>query len=113
MESAHLVSGQPLGLFQPWMLGLKSKTLRTGKEDGSGGDVRTSVGSVVVGEMMRLVAWCIHGCFGCWCAAARTHAGGTFDSACRKRLGGGDQRRWWPMLQSHRARHRQSGRDTC
>ena len=30
-----------------------------------GGDVRTSVGGVVVGEMMRLVAWCVHGCFGC------------------------------------------------
>ena len=29
-----------------------------------GGDVRTSVGGVVVGEMMRLVAWCVHGCFG-------------------------------------------------
>ena len=28
-------------------------------------DVRTSIGDVVIGEMMRLVAWCIHGCFGC------------------------------------------------
>ena len=26
-ESAHLVLGRPLGLFQPWMVGLKSKTL--------------------------------------------------------------------------------------
>ena len=33
-ESAHLVLGRPLGLFQPWLLGLKSKTLRTGREDG-------------------------------------------------------------------------------
>ena len=33
-ESAHLVLGRPLGLFQPLMLGLKSKTLRTGREDG-------------------------------------------------------------------------------
>ena len=33
-ESAHLVLGRPLGLFQPWMVGLKSKTLRTGREDG-------------------------------------------------------------------------------
>ena len=31
-ESAHLVLGRPLGLFQPWMVGLKSKTLRTGRE---------------------------------------------------------------------------------
>ena len=29
-----LVLGRPLGLFQPWMLGLKSKTRRTGREDG-------------------------------------------------------------------------------
>ena len=27
----------------------------------SGGDVQTSVGGVVVGDMMRLVAWCVHG----------------------------------------------------
>ena len=46
------------------MLGLKSKTFRTGREDGSGGDVRTRAGSVVVGGMMLLVAWCVHGCFG-------------------------------------------------
>ena len=26
--------GRPLGIFQPWMFGLKSKTLRTGREDG-------------------------------------------------------------------------------
>ena len=32
-ESAHLVLGRPLGLFQPWMLGLKSMTLRTGRDD--------------------------------------------------------------------------------
>ena len=49
-----------------------------------GGDVQTSVGGIVVGGMMLLVAWCIPGCFGCGCAAARTHAGGAFDSsACR------------------------------
>ena len=30
IESAHLVLGRSLGLFQPWMLGLKSNTLRTG-----------------------------------------------------------------------------------
>ena len=29
-----LVLGRPLGIFQPWMLGLKSKTRRTGREDG-------------------------------------------------------------------------------
>ena len=29
-----------------------------------GGDVRTSAGGVVVGGMMPLVAWCVHGCFG-------------------------------------------------
>ena len=34
IESAHLVLGRPLGIFQPWMFGLKSKTLRTGREDG-------------------------------------------------------------------------------
>ena len=36
MESAHLVLGRPPGLFQPWMLALKSKTMRrpTGREDG-------------------------------------------------------------------------------
>ena len=78
-----------------------------------GGDVRTIAGGVVVGGMMLLVAWCIHGCFGCCRAAARTHAGGAFDSACRTRLGGGDRQGWWPMLQSHRARRRQPGRDTC
>ena len=27
-----------------------------------GGDVKISVGGVVVGYMMRLVAWCVHGC---------------------------------------------------
>ena len=27
-ESAHLVLGRPLGLFQPWMVGLKSKKKR-------------------------------------------------------------------------------------
>ena len=63
-----------------------------------GGDVRTSVGGIVVGEMMQLVSWCIHGCYGCLCAVARTHAGGAFDSACRTRLDGGDRRGWWPML---------------
>ena len=61
---------------------------------------------------MRLVAWCVHGCFGCWRAAARTHAGGAFVSACRTRLGGGDRQGWWLMLQSHRARRRQPGRYT-
>ena len=30
-----------------------------------GGDVRTSAGGVVVGGMMWLVDWCVHGCFGC------------------------------------------------
>ena len=78
-----------------------------------GGYVRTSAGGVVLGGMMLLVAWCVHGCFDYWCAAARTHEGGAFDSACRTRLGGGDRRGWWPMLLSHRARRRQSGRDTC
>ena len=78
-----------------------------------GGDVRTSVGGVVVGGMMLLVAWCVHGCFDCCRAAAGTQAGGAFDSACRTHLGGGDRRGWWPMLQSHRARQRQPGRDTC
>ena len=79
-----------------------------------GGDVQTSVGGVVVVEMMQLVAWCVHGCYGCWCAAARTHAGGAFDSACRRsRLGAGDRRGWWPMLQSHRAKRRQPGHDKC
>ena len=34
IESAHLVLGRPLGLFQQWMFGLKSNTLRTGREDG-------------------------------------------------------------------------------
>ena len=63
-----------------------------------GGDVQTSVGGVVVGEMMQLVAWCVHGCYGCRCAAVRTHAGGAFDSACRTRLGAGDRREWWPIL---------------
>ena len=47
MESAHLVLSRPLGLFQPWMFGLKSKSLRTGTYI-CGGDVRTSVGGVVV-----------------------------------------------------------------
>ena len=27
-----------------------------------GGDVTTSAGGVVVGGMMLLVAWCVHGC---------------------------------------------------
>ena len=30
-----------------------------------GGDVQTSVGGVVVVWMMQLVAWCVHGCYGC------------------------------------------------
>ena len=30
-----------------------------------GVDVPTSVGGVVVGGKMRLVAWCVHGCSGC------------------------------------------------
>ena len=30
-----------------------------------GGDVQTSIGGVVVGEIMQLVAWCVHGCYGC------------------------------------------------
>ena len=30
-----------------------------------GGDVRTSVGGVVVGEMMRLVLWNVDGWIGC------------------------------------------------
>ena len=30
-----------------------------------GGDVRTIAGGVAVGGMMLLVAWCVHGCFGC------------------------------------------------
>ena len=38
---------------------------RFGATSWSFGDVRTSVGSVVVGKMMWLVAWCVHGCFGC------------------------------------------------
>ena len=46
-------------------------------------------------------------------AAARTHAGGAFASACRTRLGGGDRREWWPMLQGHIAKRRQPGRNTC
>ena len=29
-----------------------------------GEDVQTSVGSIVVGEMMQLVAWCVHGSYG-------------------------------------------------
>ena len=28
-----------------------------------GGDVQTSIGGVVVGEMMQLVPWCVHGCY--------------------------------------------------
>ena len=31
----------------------------------SGGDVQTTVSGVVVGVMMQLVAWCVHGCYGC------------------------------------------------
>ena len=60
IESAHLVLGQPLGLFQPWMLGLKSNTLRTGGGGGGGcgGDVRTSVGGVVVGGLIISVQKC-------------------------------------------------------
>ena len=30
-----------------------------------GGVDRTSAGGVVVGGMMLLVAWCVHGCFDC------------------------------------------------
>ena len=61
IESAHLVLGRPL--FQPLMFGLKSYRLFVeGGRMACGGDVRTSV---VVGEMMQLVAWFVHGCFGC------------------------------------------------
>ena len=76
------------------------------------GDVQTSVGGIVLGEMIQLVAWCVRGCFGYVCAAARTPAGGAFASACRTRLGGGDRREWWPMPQSHIAKRRQPGRNT-
>ena len=34
IESAYLVLGRPRGIFQPWMFGLKSKNLRTRREDG-------------------------------------------------------------------------------
>ena len=34
MESAHLVLEQPLGLFQPWIVGLKWWTISTGMEAG-------------------------------------------------------------------------------
>ena len=51
-----------------------------------GGDVRTSVGGVVVGEMMRLVIRYIYGCFGCKCATAKTHGGYAFGSEYRTRL---------------------------
>ena len=59
-----------------------------------GGDVRTSitVGGVLVGKMMRLVLWCIGGCFGCLCATARTHAESTFARARRTRPSAGDRR---------------------
>ena len=30
-----------------------------------GVSVRTSLDGVVAGVMMRLVDWCVHGCFGC------------------------------------------------
>ena len=54
IESANLVLGRPLGVFQPWMFGLKTYTLRAGREDG-GGDVRTSVGGVFVGYTLYSV----------------------------------------------------------
>ena len=78
-----------------------------------GGYVQTSVGGIVVGELIQLVACCVRGCFGYLCAAARTQAGGAFASACRTRLGGGDRRERWPMLQSHIAKRRHPGRNTC
>ena len=98
IESAHLL------VFSPTMgvwVEVKYSSYRQGGWHAVEISEPAYIGGVVVGGMMMLVAWCVHGCFGCKCAAARTHAGGAFDSACRTRLGGGDRRGWWPMLQSH------------
>ena len=72
-----------------------------------GADVRTSVGGVVVGEMMRVVPWYDS------VANEPTHAGGAFGSVCPTNLRGGDRRMWSIMMQSHIAKPRQPGRDTC
>ena len=56
------------------------------------GDVRTSIGGVVVDDwMMRLVAWCVHGCFGSYvCAFVGGESVGAlaiaFDKVCDKNV---------------------------
>ena len=112
LNHPHLVWGGLLVFSNHGCLGWSQILFVKGGRMPCGADARTSAGGVVVRGMMRLVAWCIHGCFGCWCAATRTHARGVFDSACRTRLGGGDRRGWWLMLQSHIVKRRQPGRDT-
>ena len=104
MESAQLVLGYFLVVFshsamQVWVEVHRGRAA-------CGGDVRTSIGGVLVGNMMRLVLWCIRMCFGCLCATARTHAESTFDRARRTRLSAGDRRWWWTTIQSHKANRR-------
>ena len=65
MESAHLVLGRRLGLSSHECLVSSHKPFVQGWWKACGGDVRTSVGGVVVGEMMGLVPCCVHGCIGC------------------------------------------------
>ena len=54
IESAHLVSGRPLGRLQPRMFGMKSETDLSYRDGGRHAE-----------EMSRLDAWCVHGYFGC------------------------------------------------
>ena len=71
IESAHLVLGRHLCLFQPWMFGLMSKTLRTGREDGMWWRCRNqrrrrcrkrddAVGCLVRSRMLWLLICCCH-----------------------------------------------------
>ena len=83
-----------------WVEVIPGRPFVSGGRMACGGGVRTSAGGVVTGGMMRLVAWCVHGCFGCCCQNTR-------------------RRRLWQRMsntsrrhQSHRARRRQPECDT-
>ena len=77
-----------------------------------GGDVRTSAGGVIVGGMMQL-SWLL-GTFTDALVADVLLPEHTQEAPLTAHVEHvGDRRGWWPMLQSHRARRRQPGRDTC
>ena len=63
-------------------------------------------------EMMQLVAWCVHGCLVADVLLPE-HTQEAPLTAHVEHISAGDRREWWPMLQSHIAKRRQPGHDTC